>query len=226
RTIWCWGRNDLGQLGDGTTAQRAYAAPARISNATSVAASLWDNCAVKLDGTVWCWGHNDNGQLGDGSTRDRSSPVQVILSRGVALSGVVEVSAAIHTTFARKTDGSGWSWGSNQSGNAHSTATAVPVADAISLASRSSHRCGVRRDRSVWCWGSNLLGQVGDGTNIDRDTPVQVVGLGAGADVLQVVAGGLHACARKSDGSVLCWGSNSDGELGDGTTQDRSIPTP
>lgn len=126
-TVWCWGWNQRGQLGDGTTTSKS--APAQVvglAGATRIAAGRYQNCAVKTDGTSWCWGWNLYGQLGDGTKVDKPAPVQVS-SLGNA---VADVSPGREHTCALKTDGTVWCWGRNsdgQIGNGTSVDTVLPV---------------------------------------------------------------------------------------------------
>lgn len=177
--VVCWGGNGAGQLGDGTTTNRAT--PVDLvgldSGVRSVSAGGDHTCAVTDAGGVKCWGYNAWGQLGDGTTADRSTPVDVV---GLG-SGVTAVSAG------------------------------------------GTHTCALTEAGGVTCWGSNGGGRLGDGTLVDRPVPVPVVGLGSG--VARVSAGHAHACALSAQGEVRCWGSNTVGQLGDGTTTDRATPT-
>lgn len=184
----CWGANGQGRLGDGTTIDRRT--PVGVvglgSGVESVATGLRHACAVTTSGAAKCWGHNDTGQLGDGSTTDSTVPVDVAGLGG----GVSTVSAS----------------GSNC------------TFDGVFR----SHSCALTDAGGVKCWGSNFAGQLGDGTNTDRPTPVDVSGLTSG--VAAVVAAGCHTCALTASGGVKCWGKNVTGELGDGAQANSSTP--
>jgi prepilin-type N-terminal cleavage/methylation domain-containing protein len=239
-TVWCWGLNDGGQLGDGTTTDRS--SPVQVSgltNAAQLASNSWHSCAVKTDGTAWCWGWNPDGRLGDGTTTNRTTPVQVS-----GLTSVSQMDTGDHHTCALKTDGTVWCWGLNhdqswgtggQIGNGtwgDNPLTPVQVGGGLSNVKQVStgylHTCAVKNDGTAWCWGSNRksnwgidTGQLGDGTFVDRYSPVQVSGL---SNVIEIKAGDQHTCALKIDGTVWCWGGNNWGQLGDGTTMSRLTP--
>lgn len=186
--VECWGENGHGQLGDGTTTHRQT--PAGVSGLGSGVASIdagpLGACAVTTGGGVRCWGDNAQGQLGDGTTTDSTVPVDVT---GLG-SGVASVS----------TSGANCNFDANF----------------------QSHACAVTAAGGVKCWGGNAKGQLGDGTNTGRTTPVDVVGLASG--VVSVAASGCHTCAVTAAGGVKCWGYNRGGRLGDGTDVDRNTP--
>jgi alpha-tubulin suppressor-like RCC1 family protein/fibronectin type 3 domain-containing protein len=225
-TLWAWGGNGSGQLGDGTTTQRS--SPVQVSGLTgvvSVVAGRYHAYALKNDGTLWAWGYNYYGQLGDGTTTQRSSPVQVS-----GLTGVASVVAGEYHAYALKNDGTLWAWGGNgsgQLGDGTTTQRSSPVqvsglTGVASVVAGGYHAHALKNDGTLWAWGYNGSGQVGDGTTTNRATPVQVSGL---TGVVSVTAGHFnHTYALKNDGTVWAWGSNSIGELGDGTTTQRTTP--
>ena len=227
-TVWSWGNNFEGQLGDGTTTQRPAPAPIDgLSDVVAVAASSATAFAVRADGTLWGWGLNDAGQLGDGTTTNRPTPT---LLTGIA--DVVAVAAGADTGYALRNDGTVWAWGAGaegQLGNGSATGSIVPVQvvgiyDVTALAATGATAFAVRGDRSVWAWGANdngLLGS-GHGNVASRRTPVEVVGL---HDVVTVAAGASTGYALRSDGTVWAWGYNAHGELGSGDPGD-SNPVP
>lgn len=200
---------------------------------TQVSAGGQHSCAVAQDGGLWCWGQNGYGQLGDGTTTPRNVPTRVS-----GMTGVAQVSAGKYHSCAVKTDQSAWCWGFNPYGQLGDNAThqtcfaadcsQAPVAvsgmgsGVVFIGAGRDHSCALKADGSAWCWGANGQRQLGDGTLINRPTPVLVSGLGAG--VAQLSTGLRHNCVVKTDGSSRCWGQNFDGRLGDGTTNDSSIP--
>ena len=227
-SAWCWGNNATGQLGDGTTTTRntPVAVSGMASGAAQMTAGGTHSCAVKTDGSAWCWGSNANGQLGNGTTTSSTTPVAV----STMASAVTMISAGFAHTCAVKTDGSAWCWGSNvsgQLGDGTTISSTTPMA-VISMASGVTqlvagynHVC-VRKSGAVWCWGWNFNGQLGDGTNTQRTSPVAVLGFDFG--VTQIAAGGSQSCAIRTNGSAWCWGSNSNGQLGDGSLTNRTLP--
>lgn len=225
-TVACWGNNDNGQLGDGTTTNRSIAAPVSgIVGATAVSAGQYHACALVAGGAVKCWGANDSGQLGNGATQASTTPVDV-----TGLVGATAIAAGENHTCALVADGAVKCWGSNHDhqlgdGGAQDSATPVAVsglAGATAIAAGGSHTCALVADGTVQCWGYNFSGQLGDGTTVTPLVPVGVVGLGAPAQAL--VAGYGHTCAVLTDGSAKCWGSNDYGQLGDGTIVSRRTP--
>jgi alpha-tubulin suppressor-like RCC1 family protein len=232
RGVECWGDNRHGELGDGTTRDRDE--PAAVSGlgsgVTAIALGYFHACALKRAGTVECWGYNGYGQLGDGATIDRRAPVRVS-----GLRDVVAISAGGGHTCALTRGGAVRCWGSNRYGELGDGTTArssTPVAvsgleggvRAIDVGGEA-HGCALTRGGALECWGYNGYGQLGDGTTTDRVVPVDVVGLAMG--VRSIAAGGYgHTCALTRAGEVECWGRNSSGQLGDGTTSDRHTPIP
>jgi alpha-tubulin suppressor-like RCC1 family protein len=228
-TLWCWGHNFYGQLGDGSTAEKS--SPVQVSKlgapAVEVALGGYHSCAGKQDATLWCWGRNEYGQLGDGSTVQKPSPVQVS-ALGTA---AVEVALGLYHSCARKQDGTLWCWGRNGSGQLGDGTTVQksspvqvsalgPVAVEVALG--ADHSCARKQDGTLWCWGYNGSGQLGDGTTVNKSSPVQVSALGTA--VVEVALGVAHSCARKQDGTLWCWGNNGSGELGDGSTVNKPSP--
>jgi alpha-tubulin suppressor-like RCC1 family protein len=232
RSLWCWGNNGYGQLGSGSSTSYCVVGsncknPIKImDDVVQFSAGEYHTCAVKTDGSLWCWGANWSGQLGDGHVHFPYSniPVQIMSS------GVSSVALGGDHTCAVKTDGSLWCWGRNNygqlgDGHVHDPYSNTPVqimsSGVSSVALGFYHTCAVKTDGSLWCWGYNYYGQLGDGTNIDSDTPVPIT-----SGVSSVALGFYHTCAVKTDGSLWCWGYNGYGQLGDGTYIGRETPVP
>ncbi|MBE7444313.1 MAG: Ig-like domain-containing protein [Planctomycetia bacterium] len=224
-TVWTWGHNFDGELGDGTTNTRYI--PAQVdglSNVIAIGAGNYHTIALKSDGTIWMWGHNGSGELGDGTTSNRTTPIQVS-----GLSGVSAIAGGVFHTIALKLDGTVWTWGANwvgQLGDGTTMDKSTPVqvsglSEVIAIDGAYHHTAALKSDGTVWTWGANDYGQLGDGTNTNRTTPVQVNGL---IDVTAIACGDDHTIALKSDGTVWAWGHNDDGQLGDETTNDRPTP--
>lgn len=241
----CWGRNDAGQLGNGTVTDYLTPNPtptdvcanaacdSSLSDVVSIAAGDSHTCALGAAGGVTCWGRNGDGQLGDGTTANRATPVVVI---GLE-SGVAAISAGGFHTCALMTSGGAKCWGKNgegQLGDGRSCGLecTAPVdvsglsSGVAAIAAGGLHTCALRTDGGVLCWGFNFDGQVGDGTSGNiRTTPAEVFGLDSG--IAAIGANGSfrgHACALTTQGGLKCWGDNAVGQLGDGSTTDRHVP--
>ena len=226
-TVWCWGDNSSGQLGNGTSGDCGEPAPVQVTGLTNIAgvtALRLHTCAWKLDGTAWCWGSNGFGGLGDGTKKSTTEPVQV-----QGLANPAALAAGSGFSCALEDSGSVWCWGRNdhgQLGNGSQTDESAPVqaaglVDIVHVTAGSSHTCALKSDDSVWCWGKNSASQLGNGSQADELTPVQVVDL---ANVVGLAAGWSHTCAVKGDGTLWCWGANDGGQVGDGTTDNRNTP--
>jgi alpha-tubulin suppressor-like RCC1 family protein len=184
-------------------------------------------CVLMSIGGVKCWGNNWYGQLGDGSTTHRDTVVDVLDLE----SDVSAVSAGGEHTCALMSTGGAKCWGNNefgQLGDSSTTNRTTPVdvsglSSGISeISAGRSSTCALMSTGGAKCWGYNYYGQLGDGTTTDRTTPVDVSGLSSGVAAISV--GGLYSCALMSTGGVKCWGYNYYGQLGDGTTTDRTTP--
>lgn len=226
-TVWAWGLNTNGRLGDGTTTQRTSPVQVQgpggvgyLSGIIAVAAGDSHSLALKSDGTVWAWGLNTNGRLGDGTTTQRTTPVQVKGTGGVGyLSGITSLSAGLAHSLALKSDGTVWAWGLNSNGRLGDGTTAqrtTPVqllnlSGVMSVAAGSSHSLALKSDGSLLAWGYNLYGQLGDGTNIQRTSPVPVINI---AGVSAISAGQFGSLAVKSNGTMWIWGNSGAGQLG------------
>ncbi|WP_447637662.1 RCC1 domain-containing protein [Flavobacterium microcysteis] len=224
-TLWAWGQNNYGQLGDGTTVDKNT--PVQIGTATDwyqIAAGSNHSLAIKIDGTLWAWGNNGSGELGDGTIVRKNAPVRI----GTATNWS-QISGGIFHTLATKADGTLWAWGDNSYGQLGSgtymprySPTQVGTdSDWYQIAAGASHTLATKINGSLWTWGRNGSGQLGDGTNIIRTAPVQ---LGASFDWAQIATKSTHTIAIKTDGTLWTWGENGDGQLGDGTTANRNIP--
>ncbi|MGE0357593.1 MAG: FG-GAP-like repeat-containing protein [Burkholderiales bacterium] len=225
-TLRCWGNNAFGQLGDGTTAARP--APVEIPVFASQVATGAAHTCVLSGGAVSCWGRNTNGQLGDGTTTSRATPAPVA---GLESTFVQAIAAGRDHTCAVISFGAIRCWGLNsrgQLGDGTTVDRSSPVAvigTARSLAGGAEHTCARTFGDTVRCWGRNSEGQLGDGTTTDRLTPVDVLEGQVLGGVLALSAGGFHNCVADQFGGIKCWGSNSNGQVGDGTTIDRSMAT-
>ncbi|MBN1439617.1 MAG: hypothetical protein JW929_09430 [Anaerolineales bacterium] len=228
--VKCWGKNDRGQLGDGTTADSNKPVDVKgfAGGVKAISVGGAHTCALSDSGRVMCWGANDRGQLGIGTTADSSLPAEV---QGLS-ERVSAIAAGGSHTCAVTVGGGGFCWGANESGQLGDGTTAdrlIPVrvgpeADAWKgVAAGRGHNCFLTTADGVKCWGANQSGQLGDGKGVEsRALPVDVVGLAGG--VSAVAAGGEHTCALMATGGVKCWGDNRYGQLGDGTRTNRYVP--
>ncbi|WP_224244544.1 RCC1 domain-containing protein [Hyalangium gracile] len=219
-TVWAWGDNSVGQLGNGSQGGASLPRKVRgVHGVVALAAAAGHSIVLRRNGTLWTWGHNQAGQMGTGTDR-RTSPVRV-----VGLRDVRAVASRPFQTLAVRGDGSVWAWGSPQGfgGGIQATPRRVPgLTQAKGVAAGSLHALAVRQDGTVWAWGDNSRGQLGDGTVGERrDTPAPVQGL---SGVVEVAAGDYHSLALKHDGTVWAWGANHFSQLGDMTLEDRPLP--
>jgi alpha-tubulin suppressor-like RCC1 family protein len=212
--VQCWGINGDGQLGDGTTTSRST--PVNVSSLASgfsvLAAGRWHTCAGTATGGVKCWGRNATGQLGNNSNTPSTTPVNVSNLTG----GVKALAAGWYHTCALTNDGGVKCWGDNgygELGDGSGTQQRTPVnvsglsSGVIALAAGDTHTCAVMdiaHGGGVKCWGWNSYGQIGDGSNTTRPTPVDVSGLSGGIKAL--ASGSYHTCAVTAAGGVTCWG--------------------
>jgi alpha-tubulin suppressor-like RCC1 family protein len=246
-SVWTWGWNVDGQLGDGTTANKSTPVQVKgaggsgtLSDVVAVAAGERHTVALKSDGSVWTWGGNSIGQLGDGTTVAKSTPVQVKGAGGSGtLSGIVSVATGSFHTVALTSDGSVWAWGTNfygQLGDGTTTSMTTPVqakspdglgtlGGVVAVTAGGYRTVVLKNIGSVWAWGSNYYGELGDGTKTDRSTPIQVKGPGGSgvlSGVVALTAGTYHTAAVQSDGRVWTWGNG--GVPGDGTEMGKRTP--
>jgi alpha-tubulin suppressor-like RCC1 family protein len=199
-TLWCWGKNDAGQLGDGSE-EASRLEPVQVVAAGESGEAPWadweavalgtsSTCGLRGDGTIWCWGSGGSGQRGDGSTAaSRTTPSQVLKAEGTA-------------------GPAAWS-------------------DWVAIGLGGSTACGIRQDGTLWCWGASSFGQRGDAGDggTARTTPIQVVaseesGEDPWGDWVALGGGGFaHTCGRRADSSLWCWGRGTLGQRGDGSTE-------
>lgn len=227
-SVWCWGDNVYGQLGNGTrTDSPVPVAVARLSGpAAAVGTGEFHSCALMAGGGVECWGWNDEAQLGDVTGVMHMAAVPVAGSReATALAVGARHNCTINPTGQVQCWGGNWE---GQIGDGSGLRRYVPATvsgpsiQVTAVAAGNTHTCALAQDGSVACWGGNSNGQLGDGTTINRLAPVRSEKWAGPA--IALTAGGGHTCGLLTDGAVQCLGGNWMGQLGDGTTVDRTTP--
>ncbi|MEI7926454.1 MAG: S8 family serine peptidase, partial [Chloroflexota bacterium] len=221
--VKCWGNNSSGQLGRGTTSD-LEAVAADVTGLTSgviaITAGNFHACAILTGGTAKCWGNNSNGQLGDGTVAVRTTPIDV--NGGTTYSSI---SGGEWHTCAVTTGGGVKCWGDRAlgaTGNGIGSDTNTPVDVAglgsgiASVSAGSGFSCAVTTTGGAKCWGANASGQLGNNSQTNSGTPVDVTSLSSG--VASISAGGDFTCVITTAAAVRCWGANASGQLGRGTT--------
>ena len=236
--VKCWGNNEAGQLGNGEQKAKELVpvdvGEPSLSGVTAIAAGMGHTCAVLPGGAINCWGFNSHAQIGDGTTLDKNLPTQV---DGITQGGALIAAGQRHTCALAA--GALKCWGDStagKSGNGSTDSvvyadkvTGVPPQDdtVLSLSAGRYHTCA-RLDPgdAVWCWGSNFFGELGNGNDSGASNyqPTQIAELAA----VGLTAGRFHNCAISSAADMdepWCWGDNERGQLGDGTTAHKYVPT-
>ncbi len=224
---WCWGDNNSGQLGDGST--RGGATPRRVTGGlkfTALAAGDDHTCGITGAGKIHCWGDGFSGQLGRGVRESALEPA------GVDAPGkFTAIAAGARHACALEQGGKVLCWGTNdmgQLGDGSKSERPSPVAVGTrvpfaALTAGLAHTCALAPTGEAYCWGRNRDGQLGDGSRVDRPSPVRV---GTEAPLQAVSAGSRHTCALTRADQAICWGQNLKGQLGDGTVETRATPAP
>ncbi len=221
-SVWVWGYNKYGTVGDGSTIEatpNAQTTPrkASLSGVVAIASGQGASFAVTQEGAVWSWGY---GYLGLGAYEGKTVPTQV-----AGLSNVRQLASGLYHTLALKRDGTLVAWGNNSRGavgDGSTTHRALPVTLALSdikVIAANGHSLAVKNDGTVWAWGENNRGQAGGVAGQHPNTPTQIAGL---SDVKAIAAGVLHSVALKNDGTVWSWGAGV--ARGDGTLTDTAVP--
>lgn len=228
-TVWAWGDNFYGQLGNGNNSDSSV--PVQVSNLTNIvaiSAGFYHAMALRADGTVWAWGYNAYGQLGQGGTdsTNRNLPVQV-----GGLSSVSSVVCGGYTSYAiTRPSSTLYGWGYNASGQVGNNAAGTNAFSPVSILGSvrkaiggGLHALAIRLDGTLYGWGDNSYGQVGNNSFSNQPSPVAVTGVTD--KYIDVAAGCWHSIALRTNGSVYTWGSDAKGQLGNGATGSVSQPT-
>jgi len=229
-TLWSWGYNFVGELGDGTTNDAAIPIQVGVNSVppligvTKLGGRTYFSLAVKSDGTIWGWGMNSSGQMGNGTMgANVLTPVMVSNSQpGQAVNNPLQVSCGYTYGVALLTNGTVWTWGTGghgELGAGTNTQSLLPIqvpglSNITAVSSGWKHTLALRSDGTVWAWGLNSHGELGDGTAINRSNVVQVLNV---SNIVMVSGGDYNSIALRSDGTVWKWGLNDVGELGLGT---------
>ncbi len=242
-TVLAWGENEYGQLGDGTTDDRAHAAPVPgLTDVKAISAGCYHSLAIKENGSVWAWGYNYYGELGNGkddADYTPGDPQELEPVKVDGLSNVKNVSAGYYYSMAVKQSGTAWTWGYGgygQIGNGDLDDSKVPErvqsltnVRTVSAHAYSEHSLALREDGTVWAWGENEYGQLGNGKDEADYTPADAVELepvkvNKLTNVKGISGGYDYSLAMTNAGTVFSWGDNEYNQLGDGDTDDKNVP--
>ena len=227
-TLWAWGQNGFGQLGDNTTVNKNI--PTQIGTDTNwQSVSVWQNhsLAIKSNGTLWAWGQNYSGQLGDNTTVNKIIPTQI----GTATNWY-KTACGYNYSLGIKTDGTLWAWGSNTNGQfgiASPSSSNVPFQigtdnDWQDISVGNDFTYGIKTNKTLWSTGVNDVGQLGNGT-FSAINVLVFTQAGTSSDSEKIVAGHNHVLNTNQDGFIRVTGKNNKGQLGDGTTTQRNSLT-
>jgi alpha-tubulin suppressor-like RCC1 family protein len=240
---WCWGANESGQLGNGAAGAPGIAAAGIDGFAfTQISAGARHVCASKADGTVWCWGDGSSGQLGTGALKGLATPT-LLGTVATAPDRPLALGNDFSLALSGKASKNPFAWGSNTFGQLTNAGQAPVLSPGVLAGLLSSdlldtgtlysgataeHACARILDR-LYCWGANVFGEVGDGTTIDRSSPVAIFDGKTALTRLapgrhSVALGGRHTCAITAQGDVLCWGANHRYQLGTSAITPQRVP--
>lgn len=242
-TVFTWGQDQFGQLGDSLlntntnfpVQMRGEHGYGYLDSIIEVSCGLYHSLMLKSDSTVLSCGYNTYGQLGVNSTQTWTVPKPVLGSGGIGnLTNIIQIDAGDHSSFALRDDGTVWAWGNGSYGTlAYTTGNSyypeqVPGLPPIAKISiKGGHVLALDINGEIWAWGENTYGQVGNNTFTHIYSPEQVLdqyGINVMDSIVDIGTGMMHSFAIHSDGTAYSWGSNNNGQLGDGTTIDRYFP--
>jgi len=229
-TAWAWGFNSDGRLGDNCdiSSRSPVSVAGGFTDWCQVSAGSLHSLGLRTNGTIWAWGRGDCGRLGDNCDISRSSPVSVV----GGFTDWCQVEAGCRYNLGVRTNGTIWAWGCNVYGQLGDNSTinrSSPVSvvggftDWCQVAAGHCHSLGIRTNGTAWAWGSNgFVGRLGDNSDIDRSSPVSVVG--GFTDWCQVASGRFHSLGVRTNGTAWGWGSGGNGQLGTNNSCFRSSP--
>jgi uncharacterized repeat protein (TIGR02543 family) len=244
--VYAWGGNGSGQLGDGTTANNSTSTliifPGLQVGETieQISTGSAHSLAVTSTGRLYAWGRNNIGQLGDGTTVNKLIPTLISFTGLEAGEMIEQVNASLSYSIALTTNGRVYAWGGNGGGQLGDgttvnkliptliSFTGLEVGEKIKhVSSIGNHNLAITTNDRLFAWGRNNAGQLGDGTTVDKYTPTLIpfTGLEVGETIEQISTGGSHSLVLTTNGRVYAWGWNSEGQLGDGTGDNKLIPT-
>jgi alpha-tubulin suppressor-like RCC1 family protein len=216
---YCWGRNEDGRLGDGTTTTRMTPTPVQGGLVFTALTAADHVCGLTSAGVAYCWGVNQAGQVGDGTKTVRTTPT--LVSGGLTFKAIA---AEEDGTCGLTTTGAAYCWGQRTFGNPTGDVLPVAVPGGMvfeSIVAGNRHACALTAGGDTYCWGAGTAGELGDNTGSSSATPVLVAG---GLKFVTLAAGSSHTCGLTATGTAYCWGENANGGLGDGTSTNRLVP--
>jgi alpha-tubulin suppressor-like RCC1 family protein len=226
-TLWGTGRNFYGNLGNSDrTNVSSFTQVGALTTWSKIALGFGFVAAIKTNGTLWAWGYNGYGQLGLGNTTDYSSPVQV-----GSLTNWLNVATNYYSTAAVKTDGTLWTWGMNSVGQLGLNSATYAYSSPSQVGSLTTWSkiygigqytfLAIKTDGALWGWGDAQAGQLGDGSQLNKSSPVQI---GALTTWQNISGGRTSSIGIRTDGTIWTWGQNTYGQLGLGNTSNYSSP--
>jgi len=244
---YCWGYGGYGGIGNNSTSSQfapaAVSTTGVLSGKTVSAITVGTNgnytCTIASDNLAYCWGDNAYGQLGNSSTAQSNIPVQVNISGVLSGKTIKQISAGANHACAIASDSLAYCWGSDtygRLGDNTTTQTSVPVAvyasgvlsskTILAISAGTYHTCAIASDNLAYCWGYNASGQLGNNSTTQSQVPVAVdtSGVLSGKTIKSISVGNGHSCVVASDNKAYCWGSNSNGQLGNNSYSNSLVP--
>jgi alpha-tubulin suppressor-like RCC1 family protein len=243
--LFSWGYNGEGQLGNGTVTNSNVPVAVDMTGVLSgktisqISCGYFSSLILTSDNKLYSWGSNSSGQLGDGTIADRNVPVAVDMTGALSGKTITQITCGALSCLVLTSDNKLYSWGSNlagQLGEGTNTDSNFPVAVNMSgvllgktitqISSGAYYSLVLTNDNKLYSWGFNLNGQLGNGTITNTSLPVVVnmTGVLSGKTITEINCSGYHSLVLTSDGNLYSWGWNNNGQLGDGSNADRTVP--